>query len=213
MRNYFFRAWPKCCHGQQRGVQVPWRCAGRRWISGSGSDQRVYRREDVEEKDESIEEKIRRNTKTAYIRELHLRLHLITPECAAWTSSPRDCVKATEVDSWAIAAIGMNAQLNQVEHVQAEHADVVGRSRRELDMPDLIFAGDVMYEQELARHVGGWLMSLKEEGCRVLVGDPGRFFLDRSRLHPTAAFQLPELVREGSNGFEEANVWEFRENC
>ena len=33
-------------------------------------------------------------------------------------------VKATEVDPWAIAAIGMNARLNQVEHVQVREAGI-----------------------------------------------------------------------------------------
>jgi len=77
--------------------------------------------------------------------------------------------------------------------ISIELRDIVGLSRRELDDVDVLIAGDVMYEDAFAARVTEWLENLSRQGCTVLVGDPGRHFLDKSRLVELAAYPLPQV--------------------
>jgi predicted nicotinamide N-methyase len=149
-------------------------------------------------------------------------------------------VTANDVDSWAGAAIAINASINHcsasidgvalsiqgtghgrsnplgaakaMEYgsahgggggaearpggaISIELRDIVGLSRRELGDVDVLIAGDVMYEDAFAARVTGWLEHLSYQGCTVLVGDPGRHFLDKSRLVELAAYPLPQVRR------------------
>ena len=66
---------------------------------------------------------------------------------------------------------------------------------------------DVMYEDELARRVTDWLLRLSLEGCVVLVGDPGRHFLDKARLEQIGSYPLPPELRDENYGLSEGGVW------
>jgi phage/plasmid-associated DNA primase len=50
-------------------------------------------------------------------------------------------------------------------------------------------------DDAFAARVTGWLEHLSHQGCTVLVGDPGRHFLDKSRLVELAAYPLPQVRR------------------
>lgn len=82
-------------------------------------------------------------------------------------------VNAVDIDPFAEAAVAVNARANGVR---------VGFSRRDLlDGPqpdcDVILAGDVSYEETMARRVFDWLRIGTRRGIRVLIGDPGRRYL------------------------------------
>ena len=64
-------------------------------------------------------------------------------------------VLATEIDTFAVAAIGLNAQVNQVE-VTAELQDAVGTDQGW----DTVIAGDICYEREMSARVFAWLRGL-----------------------------------------------------
>lgn len=89
-------------------------------------------------------------------------------------------VHAVDVDPFAEAAVAVNARANRVR---------IGFSRRDLldgaapDV-DLILAGDVCYEETMARRMLDWLRGAADRGTRVLIGDPGRTYLpaDLERL-------------------------------
>jgi predicted nicotinamide N-methyase len=51
----------------------------------------------------------------------------------------------------------------------------------ELDV-DLVLAGDVFYEQPMARHVERFCDEASAAGVDVVVGDPGREYLPRRRV-------------------------------
>lgn len=99
-------------------------------------------------------------------------------------------VTASEIDAFALEAIGVNAALNQVA-ITAQGGDV-------LDQPieaDVITAGDVFYERDMAARVLAWLMPMAAAGRTVLIGDPGRSYLPREALVQVAEYRVP-VTRE-----------------
>jgi predicted nicotinamide N-methyase len=87
---------------------------------------------------------------------------------------------AIDVDRLSEAAVAVNARANGV---------VVGFRRHDIlddraPAVDVILAGDVCYEETMARRAMAWLRGAAAGGTRVLVGDPGRTYLppDLTRL-------------------------------
>lgn len=78
-------------------------------------------------------------------------------------------VLASDLDPVAGAALELNAALCGVE-VETTTADLIGAT----GPWDLILAGDVCYDPDLARRLWAWLEAEAARGVRVLVGDPGR---------------------------------------
>ena len=96
-------------------------------------------------------------------------------------------VLAADLDAYAIAAIGLNAAANGVSLATTD-ADLLLRG----DLPvDVVLAGDVCYERPLAERLLPWLDLYAARGALVLVGDPGRAYLPKSRLVRLAAYRVP----------------------
>ncbi len=95
-------------------------------------------------------------------------------------------VAASEIDEFALTSIAMNARENGVV-VELRAGDLVG-----LDEGwDVVLAGDVSYEREMARAVTDWLEKLAARGATALIGDPGRSYLAREKLTPVAEYGVP----------------------
>src|SRR3954447_11297798 len=86
-------------------------------------------------------------------------------------------VEASDIDAFAIAAIGLNAALNGVE-VRARADDLIGQD----EGWDAVLAGDIFYDRDIAGPVTDWLFGVAARGATVLIGDPGRSYLDKDRL-------------------------------
>jgi predicted nicotinamide N-methyase len=95
-------------------------------------------------------------------------------------------VEASEIDEFALAAITINAEANGVE-VVVRAGDLIGRD----DGWDVVLAGDVSYERDMAASVTAWLRGLARRGATVLIGDPGRSYLARDLLEPIAHYGVP----------------------
>jgi predicted nicotinamide N-methyase len=114
-------------------------------------------------------------------------------------------VEACDIDAFAISAIALNAQANGVE-VAARQGDLVG-----LDEGwDVVFAGDVSYERDMAERVTNWLAGLSARGATVLIGDPGRSYLARDRLTSIISYQVPVTRTLEDVAIKETGVWAFR---
>src|SRR6266571_4981829 len=87
-------------------------------------------------------------------------------------------VFAAEIDHFAAAAIAANAALNDVS-VTMTTADQLGRTD---PLWEVVTAGDVCYEREMADRVTAWLRLLAGRGCVALLGDPGRAYLPTEGL-------------------------------
>lgn len=98
-------------------------------------------------------------------------------------------VIAAEIDRNGVAAIGLNAAANGVT------ITVVGDDITKGPPPvvDLVLAGDVFYGQDVAERVMPFLDQCLAAGIEILVGDPGRVHLPRSRLRLLAEYQVPDF--------------------
>lgn len=111
-------------------------------------------------------------------------------------------VIAADIDAYAAAAIGLNAQANGVS-IEARLEDLLG-----LDQSwDVILAGDICYERELAARVIDWLSDLSARGATVLIGDPGRSYLPRDRLVEVATYQVPVTRALEDAEIKKSSVW------
>ncbi|MEV5750666.1 50S ribosomal protein L11 methyltransferase [Actinoallomurus sp. NPDC052308] len=82
-------------------------------------------------------------------------------------------VTACDIDPLAATAIGLNAALNDV-HVDVLADDVLERG---VDEVDVILAGDVCYDADLAEAMMTFLRAQRRRGLDVLLGDPLRPYL------------------------------------
>jgi predicted nicotinamide N-methyase len=98
-------------------------------------------------------------------------------------------VIAAEIDRYAIAALRLNAAANGVVIA------VVGDDLTAGPPPpvDLVAAGDLFYERDLAERVTAFLDRCLAAGIDVLIGDPGRAYLPRSRLRLLAEYPVPDV--------------------
>ena len=98
-------------------------------------------------------------------------------------------VIAAEIDRYAIAALGLNAAANGVA------VAVIGDDLTAGPPPPvaLVVAGDLFYERDLAERVIAFLDRCLANGIDVLVGDPGRAYLPRSRLRLLAEYLVPDV--------------------
>lgn len=102
-------------------------------------------------------------------------------------------VMAADIDAHAIAALRLNAALNDVT-VEPVLADLtIG----EPPHVDLLMVGDLFYERRLARRVTTFLDRCLAAGIAVLVGDPGRTHLPRKRLKTISEYRVTDFGAAG----------------
>lgn len=114
-------------------------------------------------------------------------------------------VEACDIDAFAVEAIGLNAEANGVR-IAARLGDLVG-----LDAGwDVVLAGDVSYERDMAKRVTDWLDALRTRGARILIGDPGRAYLAKDRLEQVASYRVPVTRALEDAEIKQTGVWRFR---
>ena len=111
-------------------------------------------------------------------------------------------VVASEIDAFAIAAIALNARVNEVE-ISCVHEDLVGRD----DGWDIVFAGDVCYERDMSERVFNWLKRLAARRATVLVGDPKRNYLPKSGLAEIAVYNVLTTRELEDREIRRTKVW------
>ncbi|MCB5174310.1 class I SAM-dependent methyltransferase [Microvirga lenta] len=114
-------------------------------------------------------------------------------------------VTACDIDPFAIAAMGLNAEANGVG-IEPVQADLVGQDQGW----DTVLAGDICYERDLAQRVTDWLFALNGRGATVLIGDPGRSYLPLERLQRLALYEVPVTRTLEDSEIKKSSVWRFR---
>lgn len=94
-------------------------------------------------------------------------------------------VVAADLDPVAAVAARMNAAVNDLGIIETSTADLIGA---EVDA-EVVLAGDVFYDRDLASRGRAWLESLSRRGVTVLVGDPSRGFLDLGGWRKVASYR------------------------
>jgi predicted nicotinamide N-methyase len=113
-------------------------------------------------------------------------------------------VTACDIDSFAVAAMDLNAKANGVS-ISPLQADIVGQDQGW----DTVLAGDICYERDLADRVIAWLFGLSRRGATVLIGDPGRSYLPKDRLENLAAYEVPVTRTLEDSDIKRSSVWRF----
>ena len=113
-------------------------------------------------------------------------------------------VTAAEIDAFAIAAIRLNAALNDVA-IEAESRDLIGGE----STWDTILVGDMCYERPLADRLTTWLRALASRGATVLLGDPGRAYLPKDGLREIARYNVPTSLDLEDRTLRETVIWQL----
>jgi predicted nicotinamide N-methyase len=115
-------------------------------------------------------------------------------------------VLAADIDLFSVAAVALNASLNQVEVavtpddlLQSPHEDV-----------DVILVGDLFYEKALASRCYDWLLAGHRAGAHVLIGDPGRSYLPKDKLEKLAEYQVPVTRELEDAEIKRTAVWTLK---
>ncbi|MER8965007.1 50S ribosomal protein L11 methyltransferase [Mesorhizobium sp. M0159] len=103
-------------------------------------------------------------------------------------------VVAAEIDRNGVVALGLNATANGVAIM------IIGEDITSGPPPpvDVVVVGDLFYAHDLAGRALSFLDRCLAAGIAVLIGDPGRAYLPRSRLRLLAEYEVPD-VGEGRN--------------
>ena len=112
-------------------------------------------------------------------------------------------VEAAEIDPFAAAAIGLNADLNEAT------VEVIAENLVERPNPgwEVVLAGDVCYERPMAEKVTAWLGALAAAGPEVLLGDPGRSYLPKAGLERVIAYAVQTSRELEDTDVRNAVVW------
>ena len=123
----------------------------------------------------------------------------------AAATSGASFVVANDIDPVAAAAVQLNARLNGVV-VETDDRDLLDA---EPEPWDVVLAGDVCYETDLARRMVGWLEACarRSPGAQIIVGDPHRGFLPASKLAPVATYEVSADVDSDGRYLRPATVY------
>jgi len=113
-------------------------------------------------------------------------------------------VVAAEPDRFAVAALALNAALNDVE-IAVATTDVLTQD----GCWDAVLAGDMCYERPLAERLVPWLAARARAGALVLLGDPGRAYLPTDGLRALARYWVPTPLDLEDREAREATVWQL----
>ncbi|MBE7732756.1 class I SAM-dependent methyltransferase [Devosia faecipullorum] len=106
-------------------------------------------------------------------------------------------VTACEPDPLGRIAIGLNAKANGLDLNVTDN----------LVPADLVLAGDVFYDAEIARATLPLLRALAQNGASVLIGDPFRRHLPLHALEQIAEYALPDM---GGTAPQRAGIFTLR---
>ena len=114
-------------------------------------------------------------------------------------------VTANDIDAFAGSAARLNAAANGVT-LTVDIADRIGSD----EGWDVVLAGDVSYQRDMAEAITAWLAQLSARGALVLIGDPGRSYLARDRLDAVATYRVPVTRSLEDADIKVSSVWRFR---
>jgi predicted nicotinamide N-methyase len=113
-------------------------------------------------------------------------------------------VEACDIDDFSGVAMVLNAKANGVV-LAPRMENLIGRD----EGWDVVLAGDVSYERDMAQAVTDWLQSLARRGALVLIGDPGRAYLAREKLESLAEYRVPVTRSLEDCEIKKSQVWRF----
>ncbi len=114
-------------------------------------------------------------------------------------------VEASDIDAFAVAAIEANAAENRAS-VAPRLENLIGAD----EGWEVVLAGDMAYEKDLAEAAMDWLERLARRGAAVLIGDPRRAYLPRERLDCVIEYGVPVTRELEDSEIKRTGVFRFR---
>lgn len=111
-------------------------------------------------------------------------------------------VEASEIDAFALAALRLNSNANAAG-IAATGEDLIGQD----EDWEVVLAGDICYERDLAERVFTWLQALSARGATVLIGDPGRNYLPKDGLERMISYAVKTTRELEDSDVRNASVW------
>lgn len=126
-------------------------------------------------------------------------------------------VMASDIDPMAVAAIALNAAVNDVEVLVTdtdlltgdEAAAALLGGEASFPAPDLVLAGDACYERRMAHRMLAFLRRAQSSGASALLGDPGRTYLPAAGLRPLASYVVPAWPGLEDTEVKQSTVWQL----
>jgi predicted nicotinamide N-methyase len=115
-------------------------------------------------------------------------------------------VLAADIDRFAHAAIALNAKANHVSLTCGRDDLLLGDRGI---TAQVILAGDIFYERDTAAAALAFLERHAARGTTVLIGDPGRSYLPKDRLHALASYSVPVTRDLEDMDIKHTTVWEL----
>ncbi|MBI1360150.1 MAG: methyltransferase [Alphaproteobacteria bacterium] len=113
-------------------------------------------------------------------------------------------VTANDIDPTCEAAIALNAELNDVR-IDFTGGDLLGGASPE---SDVVLAGDVFYEQQMAQRFHAFLLDCRRAGAAVFAGDPGRAYVPAG-LELAAEYAVPTSLEIENAAVKTARVLRY----
>ena len=112
-------------------------------------------------------------------------------------------VLAADIDRLALAAVALNAPLNDVS-IATTDADLLARPPETFGT---VLVGDLFYERELAARVTTFIEEAAAGGATVLIGDPKRSYFPMDRFTRVAEYQVPVTRELEDAEIKRTSVW------
>lgn len=113
-------------------------------------------------------------------------------------------VTANDVDPFAMAALSLNMVANGVD-ISANTSDYSNAAA--LPIFDVVLAGDIFYDRELADRFWPLLQDAATSGTAVLIGDPGRAYLPGRGLEQLGEYEVPVTRALEDSEIKRTRVW------
>lgn len=117
-------------------------------------------------------------------------------------------VTANDIDAFAIQAIILNSQLNQVE-INSLHQNLLNDDLHENHYWDIILAGDIFYDKAMSQAIIPWLQIMAQKGCIILCGDPERYYVPKEIMSLRASFMLDVSTAIEETEQKQTHIWQF----
>jgi predicted nicotinamide N-methyase len=114
-------------------------------------------------------------------------------------------VLAADIDSWATAAVELNAAANGFR-LATTSADLLAA---EPPAVDLILMGDLFYERGLAESALIFIERAAAKGMRILIGDPQRSYFPRGRFERVAEYTVSVTRELEDADIKHTAVWQL----
>jgi predicted nicotinamide N-methyase len=114
-------------------------------------------------------------------------------------------VTCADIDPYAFEAAALNAALNQMT-ITPLRENLIGSAPD----ADVLLAGDVFYDRQLASELIPWFQHLAARGVDILIGDPGRAYLPKQRLEQMASYEVPVTRALEDADVKRTTVWRLR---